>query len=241
MQVAHLQELAHLEDGYWWHVAKRELVTELLLRHAPPPGRLIEGGVGACRNLLAFQELGYDVTGYDIMPEAVELGRQRGLDDVRQHDLGCPWPSDRRDARAIILLDVVEHVPDPVRVLGNARDALADDGVLIVTVPAYQFLYGDWDRALGHFRRYTAAMLRRHAVEAGLQVRQLTHWNSFTLPAAIAVRGLQRMRPSRRAAEFPRVSEGTNRLLQRCAAAERWMLHRCGVPCGLSVVGVLTR
>jgi SAM-dependent methyltransferase len=241
MQVAHLQELADLEDSYWWHVAKRELATELLRKHAPAPGKLIEGGMGACRNLLLFQSLGYQVTGLDIMPEAVELGRTRGLADVHQHDLGVSWPAAENSISAIVLLDVLEHVPDPVLVLKNAKAVLNDTGAIIVTVPAYQFLFSDWDRALGHYRRYTPAMLREQVEAAGLKAKVLTHWNSFTLPAAIAVRGVERLTPKSRAAEFPRVAPFTNRLLKKAAAAERWMMHRCGIPCGLSVVGVLTR
>jgi SAM-dependent methyltransferase len=241
MQLAHLSELAELEECYWWHVAKRELAIELLNRHAPPPGRLVEGGIGACRNLLAFQEMGYQVTGFDVMSEAVQLGRSRGLSDVREQDLGAPWPDCKNDVRAVVLLDVLEHVADPVQVLTHARDVLDDKGAIIATVPAYQFLFSDWDRALGHYRRYTASLLKRHATEAGLKIKVLTHWNSFTLPAAIAVRGVQKVSPRGRSAEFPRVNPLTNRLLKGCAAAERWMVHRTGVPFGLSVVGVFTR
>jgi hypothetical protein len=118
---------------------------------------------------------------------------------------------------------------------------LADDGAIVVTVPAYQFLFSDWDRALGHYRRYTASMLRSQVEQAGLKIRMLTHWNSFTLPAALAIRSLQRITPKGRTAEFPRVAPWTNRMLKRMAAAERRMVHREAVPCGLSVVGVFTR
>ncbi|MCP4507957.1 MAG: class I SAM-dependent methyltransferase, partial [Fuerstiella sp.] len=72
MQSSHLQQLVDLEDSYWWHVAKRQLVTRLLQKHCPPPGRLVEGGIGSGRNLVEFQELGYNVTGFDLMAESVE-------------------------------------------------------------------------------------------------------------------------------------------------------------------------
>ena len=42
MDPSHLQELVELEDNYWWHVAKRKLVTRLLKKHCPPPGRLVD-------------------------------------------------------------------------------------------------------------------------------------------------------------------------------------------------------
>ena len=61
MEQTHLQNLIDLEDSYWWHVAKRELAIRILQKSFPPPGRLVEGGVGSARNLLEFQEMGYDV------------------------------------------------------------------------------------------------------------------------------------------------------------------------------------
>lgn len=238
MQAAHLQELIDLEDSYWWHVAKRELAVSLLTKHFPAPGRLVEGGVGSARNLLAFQHAGYEVSGFDVMPEAVEFARHRGL-NVSLHDLAQPWPVEEQSLRAVVLLDVIEHVDDPVAVLTHARKALAPGSGAVVTVPAYPWLFGDWDKALGHFRRYTCEMLQAQAQEAGFEVSQVSHWNAFTLPAALAVRSCQRIFPAGRAAEFPRVSPWTNRMLLHCAAAERWMLRHAPIPCGLSVVGVL--
>ena len=41
MDPSHLKELVTLEDSYWWHVAKRQLVTRLLEQYCPPPGRLV--------------------------------------------------------------------------------------------------------------------------------------------------------------------------------------------------------
>ena len=175
------------------------------------------------------------------MPEAVQLAHERGLDGVQLQDLAEPWPFDEGSACAVDLLDVLEHMADPVAALCHAHRTLAPGGGVIVTVPAYKWLYGEWDRALGHHRRYTARQLRSHAHEAGFQVQLLEHWNAFTLPAAVAVRGLQRLRPRPAPAEFPRVSCWTNRVLLGCARAERWLIGRVPVPCGLSLVGVLKK
>jgi SAM-dependent methyltransferase len=239
MDSAHLTELLELEDNYWWHVAKRNMVSELLKHHFPAPGCLIEGGVGAGRNLLEFRELGYSVHGYDIMPEAVAHCRERGIQDVQVHDLEQPWPTSEGSVRAVVMLDVLEHLADPVRVLKHARNALAEDGGLVFTVPAHPVLFGDWDRRLGHFRRYTAKMIRQQAQEAGLAVKYLSHWNALSLPAAYVVRGYQKFFPKQRPAEFPRVAPWVNRMMLRACAAERWLDKSIGVHLGLSVVGIL--
>jgi hypothetical protein len=141
----------------------------------------------------------------------------------------------------VLLLDVLEHIADPVVVLRRAADVLEETGRIVVTVPAYPFLMSEWDHRLGHYRRYTRKMFRSQAADAGLQVDWLTHWNAFTLPPAILVRTWERMFPRRTGAEFPRVSRAVNSLLLGFARMERWLIHRTGVPCGLSLVGVLKK
>jgi len=241
MDPSHLQELVRLEDEYWWHIAKRKLVTSLLKEHCPPPGRLVEGGIGSGRNLVEFRELGYEVTGFDLMPESVEHVRERGVEDCHVHDLGEPWPVEQHSLRAVVLLDVLEHVPDPTAVLKHVHDALAVDGAVVITVPAHPWLFSRWDEQLGHYRRYTVKEFRQHANGAGFRVQWLNYWNSFTFPAAVAVRGLERVFPKRDQPDFPEVSAFTNRALLKAAAAERWCINHFGIPTGLSLAGVLRK
>jgi SAM-dependent methyltransferase len=239
MEASHLSELITLEESYWWHVAKRRLTTELLQRFFPAPGRLVEGGIGSARNLVEFRRQGYEVAGLDILPEAVDHARQRGLDNVRQHDLSQPWPFPAESVQVVVLLDVLEHMTDPIQVLHHVAQILRPGGGLIAMVPAYPCLYGDWDQRLGHHRRYTAHEFRQQAAQAGLTVTRLTHWNSFTTPAAFCVRGFQRCFPGDRSAEFPRVPRFANHLLLALANLERHWLRRLSAPFGLSLLGVL--
>lgn len=241
MDPSHLKELVTLEDSYWWHVAKRQLVLRLLEKYCPAPGRLVEGGIGSGRNLVEFNELGYDVTGFDLMPESVQHVRDRGIEDVRVHDLGQPWPVEQSSLRAVVLLDVLEHVENPALVLRHAHSALEADGAVIITVPAHPWLYSRWDEQLGHYRRYTVKQFRQHAVEAGFRVSWLNYWNSFTMPAAVAVRGWEKLFPKRTQPDFPAVSPFTNRALLKAAAAEQWCLSHFGIPTGLSIAGVLQK
>jgi SAM-dependent methyltransferase len=241
MDRGHLDELIQLEESYWWHVAKRELVTAILRSRFPAPAHVVEGGIGSSRNLLEFRRLGYEVTGLDIMAEAVDHGRRRGLNNVHRHDLSEPWPCQPGSVSAVVLLDVLEHMADPVKVLRHAAHVLRPGGGLVLTVPAYPFLYSDWDKSLGHYRRYTAGQLRQDVADAGLTTQWVTHWNAFSLPAAIAVRSMQRCFPRERAATFPRISPAMNEILLKLASVERWCLRKVRVPVGLSLVGVLTK
>jgi SAM-dependent methyltransferase len=240
MDANHLRELLDLEEDYWWHVAKRRLVTSILTSRFPPPGRVVEGGIGSSRNLIEFERLGYEGYGLDVMPEAVSYAHSRGLSHVWEHDLQEPWPVPARSARAVVMLDVLEHVADPVTVLRHAAATLGDAGGMIVTVPAYPWLYGDWDRQLGHHRRYTSQAMRQQVRDAGLNMERLGYWNIFTLPAALALRLYQKVVHANRTTEFPRVSPMMNRMLLSAAAMERPCARLGWMPCGLSLVGIIT-
>jgi SAM-dependent methyltransferase len=186
--------------------------------------------------------MGYRVTGLDIMAEAVRHGQCRGLAQLRVHDLVDPWPLESNSASVVVLLDVLEHMENPVLVLSHVREVLKPGGGLVFTVPAYNWLYGDWDRQLGHYRRYSAKEIREHAGEAGLTLSWLTHWNAFTFPAAAAVRGYQRLFPREsRGTAFPKVARSTNQMLLAMADVERWLIRHAAVPFGLSLVGVLRK
>lgn len=243
MDPEHLTDLIELEENYWWHVAKRKLVTEILTREFPAPGLLIEGGIGSARNLLEFNRQGYDVIGFDLMEKAVEYGRSRGLENVHVHELSQPWPVSPNSANVVLLLDVIEHVEDPVLLLKNAAETLQPGGGIIITVPAYPWLYSDWDRKLGHYCRYTKSRFRHNAEQAGLSVKWITHWNSFTLAPAILARGKDQMlrRELNGPPRFNRVSRFTNACLKSCARIERSLIHSTGIPFGLSLVGVLIK
>lgn len=239
MDPRHLDELIQREPSYWWHVSKRRLLLQLARKWFPPPGRLIEGGIGAGGNLRAMAGEGYEVSGLDVSEASVDYVRSGGLEDVRVRDLQEPWPYPDRSARLVVLLDVLEHLISPVRALSETARVLRPDGGAIVMVPAVPWLMGPWDRMLGHHRRYTRRMLGEQASAAGLRVLWCSSWNSFSLPPAIALRTVEKLRNRSRSAEFPEVAPWLNATLLRLADAERSWMRLAPVPMGLSLVGVL--
>lgn len=70
------------------------------------------------------------------------------------HDL----PVDKK-FNTIIYIDVVEHIEDDSAELNMAKSYLNEGGVLIILVPAYNFLFSPFDKAVGHYRRYNKQML----------------------------------------------------------------------------------
>jgi SAM-dependent methyltransferase len=175
------------------------------------------------------------------MEESVHYARQRGLSSVHQHDLHDPWPFAEHSAQAVVLLDVLEHLRDPVQALRHAANTLDEFGKIIFTVPAHPWLYSEWDERLGHYRRYTPTMVRNDVEQSGLRLVEMRPWNAISLPVAAMLRTYRRFFPKRTGAEFPRLGDYVNRCLIEIQDCERRWSSRWAPPFGLSIVGVITK
>ncbi|RFS83440.1 class I SAM-dependent methyltransferase [Actinomadura spongiicola] len=111
----------------------------------------------------------------DVDPGAVELARKRFAPDgrvaddieVRVFDLDAGDLLDR-PVHSAVAINVLEHFEDDAAVLASLARSVVPGGTVVLWVPGYQSLYSDFDRKVGHFRRYTPATLRDAIVRAGL-------------------------------------------------------------------------
>jgi glycosyltransferase involved in cell wall biosynthesis len=78
---------------------------------------------------------------------------------------------------SVVCMNVLEHIEDDKRVLGELYRAIEPGGVVVVLVPAHPGVYSDLDRNLGHFRRYTKEVLEQRFREAGFVVENSRYFN----------------------------------------------------------------
>jgi SAM-dependent methyltransferase len=69
----------------------------------------------------------------------------------------------------VVLLNVLEHIPDDHRALGDIYESLAPGGKIVMWVPAFEALYGKFDQQIGHYRRYSRAPLLALVHNVGFQ------------------------------------------------------------------------
>lgn len=82
----------------------------------------------------------------------------------------------------VLMINVLEHVPDEQTALGNIRSALMSSGRAVILVPQDPALYGTLDRALDHRERYTRESLQQGLERAGFQVERIFDFNRFSVP-----------------------------------------------------------
>jgi len=122
----------------------------------------------------------------DVAPlPTVQIGTTADLD-----------PSSRFDT--ILYIDVLEHIEDDRAEIARAAKLLAPRGALIVLSPAFQQLFSDFDRSVGHFRRYTRASLAE-VMPPSLRRVRLRYLDSVGFLASLSNRALLRQAlPTRR-------------------------------------------
>jgi hypothetical protein len=142
----------------------------------------------------------------------------------------------------VALLDVLEHQSDDRAFLAELTARLDVGATLLLTVPALNALWSEWDTALGHYRRYTARTLRAALATAPLDVVAIDYLFPELLAPAIARRLLRPTNgaaPEERAVEFPDLSPRTNAALYRIGLAS--LRFRGAWPAGTSLLAVARR
>jgi 2-polyprenyl-3-methyl-5-hydroxy-6-metoxy-1,4-benzoquinol methylase len=141
--------------------------------------------------------------------------------------------------RLVLMMDVLEHVDDDLDLLRGYAERMPAGGWLVVTVPAFQFLWSGHDIYLEHRRRYTRGDLETVVRAAGLEVVRSRYFFGFLFPAvaAMRLRNRRRLKTGNIEAESALKSYPTfvNALLTRIHDAERATLFRFNRLAGLSV------
>jgi SAM-dependent methyltransferase len=229
------------EDRHWWYRGRRNVLEKVIARlPLPPSARILDAGCGSGRNMVELARFG-TVTGIELSDTSVAIARQRDVGEVIAGSvLDMPFATDSFDFA--VSLDVIEHLEDDLGALRELRRTVAPGGSLLVTVPAYQWLWSGHDEINHHHRRYTRSSLQKVAEEAGWQQARTTYFNSLLLPVAILLRVLERVntKTTESSLDLWVPPSALNWLLERPLTLEAAMIEHGGrIPAGLSLLAVL--
>jgi SAM-dependent methyltransferase len=195
--------------------------------------RILELGCGSGNVLAAFAPLG-EAVGMEEHPDLIAAARAAGL-DVRPGSLPRDLVVPEGWADLVLMLDVLEHLDDDAGALRTAWRALRPGGALLVTVPAFAWLWSGHDVALGHRRRYVAGALRDLVAGAGFRVQHVSYFNTLLFPAVVLARGCKRLRGDT-SHDLRRPRAVLNRLLTALFGLERFVVPRWRLPFGVSIL-----
>jgi SAM-dependent methyltransferase len=224
-----------IENDHWWFAARRKILIAYLQQRIETSRRpkLLDVGCGTGA-ILAEASRYFDAYGLDASAQAVEFCRRRGLSKLFVGNLDEYPDTERFDV--ITLLDVIEHIVDDLGVLKQAFTRLNDNGHVLVTVPAYQWLWSSHDVVNHHKRRYTRQGLRAVVTNAGFHIDHITYFNTLLFPVALLRRVFDRATNQQQADDFLIPSGPVNAALYRIFRLEQSVVPYTTIPFGLSVL-----
>lgn len=243
MHESEYQKMYQFEAGHWWFAGRRKMLKHLLQRFLPDrDARVLDVGCGTGHHLLFLRRLGYQhVTGQDLSDVAIAFCRQLGLTDIVQSDAAhMPFSDGQFDA--LLVADVLEHLPDDAAALREFWRVLKPGGVVLLTVPAFSFLWSHHDEVLHHYRRYRSRDFVRLAAARRFTLVDWSYFFCFIFPAVVGYRLLAKVFRFDRTSDLEATSEPFNTLLKLVSSLETRLfkyVHR--LPFGTSLAVVLRK
>ncbi len=242
------------EDRHWWFASRTRAILAYLDRYIGPgrDRRVLDIGCGAANMAHHLAHYGH-VVGVDTNPRPLEVARQRGMEAYQATADALPFGDG--EFGLVAMLDTVEHVPaqdaafqECHRVLRSPGGGLAG-GRLLVTVPAFMFLWSKNDVLNMHQRRYSRPELKAKLEQHGFRVLRISYNNFFVFPLAAALILLRRGRAEPELAS-PHFDEDAyqvemepappllNALLTWVGKLEVALLRRVDLPFGTSIIAI---
>lgn len=239
------------EDRHAWFAGRTRAIQKYLDAELGPwqpgqPRKILDIGSGAGNMAHHLAHYG-QVIGLDPNPRPLAVAGLRGL--VALQGSGDLLPFADHEFDLVALLDTIEHIPDEFGVLEEVWRVLKPGGKVLITVPAFQWLWSYNDEINAHQRRYTASELGQKLEMAGFQVKRLSYNNFFLFPL---VAGLRLLRPYQPQLESPHLTEDekvyqvemepipepANTILHGVGWLEAELIQRVSLPVGVSVLCV---
>jgi ubiquinone/menaquinone biosynthesis C-methylase UbiE len=244
------------EDRHWWFATRTRAILAYLDRYVGPGQgrRVLDVGCGAANMTHHLRHYGV-VIGVDSNPKPLEIARERGLEAYQGSADDLPFEDGTFDL--VTLLDTVEHVPAEDTVFEECRRVLRGPdaasgragGRLLVTVPAFMFLWSQNDVINMHQRRYTVPELTAKLERHGFRLLRISYNNFFVFPLAAGIIVLRRGRAEPKLAsphfdedayqvEMEPASPVVNTVLTGVGKLEVALLRRVDLPWGTSIIAI---
>jgi ubiquinone/menaquinone biosynthesis C-methylase UbiE len=169
---------AKVEAEHWWFVGRRQLFANEIARASIRQSSLVlDVGIGSGSNLRMLGQMGFrHVTGLDTNPDVIRICQDKGFASVQQGSISnLPFSSESFDF--VLATDGIEHAQDDMAALKEIYRILRPGGCVLITVPAFQSLWGLQDDVALHYRRYRLHTLVERVIGAKLTIVRSYYFN----------------------------------------------------------------
>ncbi len=235
------------KEGFWFGAGRNRIALSLLKKHDRELDSHtildIGSSEGAFLDYLSTHHLKF--TGIDIDENALTFCRKRGYGNQVQYGDIKNIPFQECSFNVATALDIIEHVDDDLKAVKEISRVLAKEGIALIIVPAYQWLWSRHDIAYHHQRRYSSKSFKILISGSGLKTKQWSYFNFFLFPVFMLVILLSRLFLGKETtyAVLKPLPKPLNHLLKQIMYFETWMISQLGIrlPFGSSMIFVLKK
>ena len=225
-----------VENFHWWFVIRRNLLKSILSSLNLPAGYLaIDIGCGVGSNLKILKTAGLKRIGLDRSFYALSLARRTAMCPLINGSLDR-LPIRPESFGLILAMDVLEHIENDTLGIGELYQTLKKRGILILTVPAFRFLWGTQDFATGHKRRYLRQEILNKLRKKGFEILKISYFNFFLFFPILLMRQIIHLVGLKMESENEINSSLINFFFKSIFSLEPYLLKYFSFPFGVSIL-----
>jgi len=229
------------ERSHFYYRSTKRLVLYLLKDYLKKNSKILDAGCGTGYLSEELSKLA-QVFAIDIAPIAVNLVRKRGIKALKGSVERIPFADRKFDI--VVCIDVLYHrsVKNDQRAIKELLRVVKDGGILLVKVPAFEFLKTSHDRFVGGGKRYMKSTLSRKLELAGGEILKISYFG-FSLFIPLLLRKLWEylFPPQKPASLIRKVPKFINSTLELILFLETVCLGWVGLPLGISLIAIVRK
>lgn len=236
------QKLAKIQETNWYFRAKRDFIQLIFIKYRIKPQKALDIGAGIGANIKLLQEYSKRVDGVDNSRVAVKIAKKKGLKNIFYGD-ALTFSKSRYDF--ILCSDIIEHI-DENKFFANLKKIVSPCGMVLITVPAFNFLWGYTDEIAHHKKRYQLRMFKKLVERNHFEIIFLNYWNILLfIPMVLYIyifeRGIIKLTKKKPEVHLLAIPKFFNKPLNWLMKIENKLCLNFPLPFGINVVALIKK